>query len=65
MYTGYEYSTKSGSSIGVNDFEIPDAKNELIEKADAEVVEIERQYSAGSGDTRREVQQGDRHLVTY
>ncbi len=47
MYTGYEYSTKSGSSIGVNDFEIPDAKNELIEKADAEVVEIERQYSAG------------------
>ncbi|MEC7075401.1 MAG: DNA-directed RNA polymerase subunit beta', partial [Pseudomonadota bacterium] len=47
MYTGYEYSTKSGSSIGVNDFEIPDAKHELIEKADAEVVEIERQYSAG------------------
>ena len=47
MYTGYEYSTKAGSSIGVNDFEIPDAKNELIEKADAEVVEIERQYSAG------------------
>ena len=47
MYTGYEYSTKSGSSIGVNDFEIPDAKNELIEKADAEVVEIEQQYAAG------------------
>ena len=31
----------------MNDFEIPDAKNELIERADAEVVEIERQYSAG------------------
>ena len=26
MYTGYEYSTKSGSSIGVNDFEIPEEK---------------------------------------
>ena len=47
MYTGYEYSTKSGSSIGVNDFVIPDAKTELIDRAEAEVVEIERQYGAG------------------
>ena len=47
MYTGYEYSTKSGSSIGVNDFEIPDAKHELIAKAEGEVVEIEQQYAAG------------------
>jgi DNA-directed RNA polymerase subunit beta' len=37
MYTGYEYSTKSGSSIGVNDFEIPAEKAELIERAEAEV----------------------------
>jgi DNA-directed RNA polymerase subunit beta' len=47
MYTGYEYSTKSGSSIGVNDFEIPDEKAELIARADAEVKEIEEQYAAG------------------
>ena len=47
MYTGYEYSTRSGSSIGVNDFEIPDAKAELIARADAEVKEIEQQYAAG------------------
>ncbi len=47
MYTGYEYSTKSGSSIGVNDFEIPEAKAALIEKAYDEVKEIEQQYSAG------------------
>ena len=33
MYTGYEYSTRSGSSIGVNDFEIPEAKAELVDRA--------------------------------
>ncbi|MEH6518865.1 MAG: DNA-directed RNA polymerase subunit beta' [Halioglobus sp.] len=47
MYTGYEYSTRSGASIGVNDFEIPDEKAALIERADMEVKEIEDQYSAG------------------
>ena len=47
MYTGYEYSTKSGSSIGVNDFEIPEEKAELVEKAYDEVKEIEQQYAAG------------------
>ena len=47
MYTGFEYSTKSGSSIGVNDFEIPNAKAEIIGQADAEVKEIEEQYAAG------------------
>ena len=26
MYTGYEYSTRSGASIGVNDFVIPEEK---------------------------------------
>ncbi|MEM8493401.1 MAG: DNA-directed RNA polymerase subunit beta' [Pseudomonadota bacterium] len=47
MYTGYEYSTRSGASIGVNDFEIPVEKAELIESAEAEVKEIEEQYAAG------------------
>ena len=47
MYTGFEYSTKSGSSIGVNDFEIPQAKAEIIGQADDEVKEIEEQYAAG------------------
>ncbi len=47
MYTGFEYSTKSGSSIGVNDFEIPKAKVEIIGAADDEVKEIEDQYAAG------------------
>ncbi len=47
MYTGYEYSTRSGASIGVNDFVIPDEKAELVEKAEGEVAEIEQQYRAG------------------
>ncbi len=47
MYTGYEYSTRSGASIGVNDFVIPKEKAQLIDRADAEVKEIENQYAAG------------------
>ena len=47
MYMGYDFSTKSGSSIGVNDFEIPAAKAEIIEKAEGEVKEIESQYASG------------------
>jgi len=47
MYMGYRYSTKSGSSIGVNDFAIPDSKAEIIERADNEVKEIESQFASG------------------
>ncbi len=47
MYTGYDYSTRSGASIGVNDFVIPEEKAGLIERADAEVKEIENQYAQG------------------
>ena len=47
MYMGYDFSTKSGSSIGVNDFTIPAAKAEIIGRADAEVKEIETQYASG------------------
>jgi len=47
MYTGFEYSTRSGASIGVNDFVIPKDKPLLIERAEAEVKEIENQYATG------------------
>jgi len=47
MYMGYDFSTKSGSSIGVNDFEIPADKADIIGRAEAEVKEIESQYSSG------------------
>ena len=47
MYTGFQYATVSGVSIGVNDFVIPDAKAIIVGEADAEVKEIETQFSSG------------------
>ncbi|MGQ9427634.1 DNA-directed RNA polymerase subunit beta' [Gilvimarinus sp. F26214L] len=47
MYMGYEFSTKSGSSIGVNDFTIPEEKAAIIARAEEEVLEIETQFSSG------------------
>ncbi len=47
MYMGYDFSTKSGSSIGVNDFEIPVEKAGIIDSAEAEVKEIETQFASG------------------
>ena len=47
MYLGFSQATKSGSSIGVNDFVIPDAKKGVIDAAEAEVKEIESQFATG------------------
>src|SRR5690606_5499679 len=44
MYTGFDFSTKSGASIGVDDFLIPEAKVEIIARAEDEVMEIETQF---------------------
>src|SRR5690625_886690 len=47
MYMGYDFSTKSGASIGVNDFTIPEEKAGIIERAEKEVKEIETQFASG------------------
>jgi DNA-directed RNA polymerase subunit beta' len=47
MYLGYEYSTRSGASIGVDDFVIPDEKAEIIGEAETEIREIESQFASG------------------
>jgi DNA-directed RNA polymerase subunit beta' len=47
MYLGFAQATLSGSSIGVNDFVIPDAKKGIVEAADDEVMEIESQFATG------------------
>ena len=47
MYMGYEYSTRSGSSIGVEDFVIPEEKSAIIAEAENEIREIESQFSSG------------------
>src|SRR5690606_23740933 len=47
MCMGYRYSTWSGSSIGVDDFVIPEETARIIGAADTEVAEIESQFAAG------------------
>ena len=45
MYLGFDFSTRSGSSIGVDDFVIPEQKYEIVDKAEDVVKEIENQFS--------------------
>jgi len=47
MYMGYEYSTRSGASIGVEDFVIPAEKAAIIDRSEDEIREIESQFSSG------------------
>ena len=47
MYKGYEFSTKSGSSIGIDDFVIPDDKQRIVGEAEQEVKDIESQFASG------------------
>ncbi len=45
--TGYEYATRAGISICINDMKIPLNKEDLVESAEKEVLEVEQQYSDG------------------
>ena len=47
MYLGFSQATHSGTSIGVNDFVIPDEKEGIIDSATDEVKEIESQFASG------------------
>jgi DNA-directed RNA polymerase subunit beta' len=47
MYTGFRYATRAGVSFGVNDMVVPESKVDIINAAEAEVKEIENQYSSG------------------
>ena len=47
MYTGFDFSTRSGVSIGVDDFVIPEQKAEIVGRAEQEVLDIENQFSSG------------------
>ena len=47
MYLGFDFSTKSGSSIGVNDFVIPEEKAKIIDSSEKEVKAIEKQFDSG------------------
>jgi DNA-directed RNA polymerase subunit beta' len=47
MQAGFTMATRGGISFGVHDMRIPSAKQELIGAAEAEVKEIESQYTSG------------------
>ena len=47
MYTGFHYAMIAGASVGIDDMVIPAAKKELIEAAEAEVIEIQEQFNSG------------------
>ncbi len=44
---GYEYATRAGISICINDMKIPLAKEDMVEKAETAVADVEQQYSDG------------------
>lgn len=45
--TGYEYATRAGISICINDMKIPLNKEDLVEKAENEVLDVDQQYADG------------------
>ena len=55
MYTGFTYATRSGMSISIKDMLIPKEKYQILDASEAEVKEIESQYTSGL------VTQGERY----
>jgi DNA-directed RNA polymerase subunit beta' len=55
MYTGFTYATRSGMSIAIKDMLIPKEKDQILGSSEAEVKEIESQYTSGL------VTQGERY----
>jgi DNA-directed RNA polymerase subunit beta' len=45
--TGYEYATRAGISICINDMKIPLEKENFVEKAENDVLDVDQQYSDG------------------
>ncbi|MGA9991409.1 MAG: DNA-directed RNA polymerase subunit beta', partial [Thiobacillaceae bacterium] len=55
MYTGFTFATRAGMSIAINDMLIPKEKHGILDAAENEVKEIEKQYTSGL------VTQGERY----
>ena len=47
MYTGFDYATRAGVSIGIVDMQIPGAKTDILAEAETEIKEIQDQYASG------------------
>ncbi len=44
---GYEYATRAGISICINDMKIPVRKEEFVEESEREAADVDKQYSDG------------------
>lgn len=44
---GFEFATRSGTTIGVDDVQIPPEKSEILQEADSQVFEAEDQHAMG------------------
>jgi DNA-directed RNA polymerase subunit beta' len=55
MYTGFTFATRAGMSIAIKDMLIPKEKHGILDAAENEVKEIEKQYTSGL------VTQGERY----
>ncbi len=47
MYLGFEYATKSGVSIALDDMVVPDQKEDILSAAEAQVKNIQSQFTSG------------------
>ncbi|HET9189901.1 MAG TPA: DNA-directed RNA polymerase subunit beta', partial [Rudaea sp.] len=47
MYTGFNYATRAGISIGIDDMKIPGEKAKILEGAEKDVKEIQEQFASG------------------
>ncbi len=47
MYMGYQFATKSGASLCIDDFVIPKEKDQYVNEAEKEVKDIESQFASG------------------
>lgn len=47
MYLGFEYATKSGVSIALDDMVVPDQKEDILSDAEAQVKNIQNQFTSG------------------
>ncbi len=47
MYLGFEYATKSGASIGIDNIEIPEQKQSILVRGENDVAAIQKQFDSG------------------
>ncbi|MDC3181246.1 DNA-directed RNA polymerase subunit beta' [Gammaproteobacteria bacterium] len=47
MYLGFEYATKSGASIGIDNIEIPEQKQSILDRGEKSVEVIQKQFDSG------------------